>query len=645
MSYRDTSLHMRIGIDAGGTFTDFIVYHDDGRLETFKLRSNPRSPASVILAGLAQAAGSRKAEVIHGSTVATNALLERKGVRTALVTTAGFEDVIHIGRQNRPELYNLTPRPKVPIIPRAMCFGVRERAWFDGTIAEKPRRNELARLKTRLRRARVESIAICFLHAYRTPANEKAVAQALDGLGYLCCSHDVCPEFREYERSSTTLINAYIGPLMDRYLGELEGASRHSISIMQSNGGFMSTREARRHAIRTVLSGPAGGVIGALEAGRLAGFTHILGFDMGGTSTDVSLCDGVPRETMEASIDGFPVRVPMLDIHTVGAGGGSIARVDEGGLLRVGPESAGADPGPACYGIGDRPTVTDAHVVLGRIAADQLVGGEMHLDVARASGAIDSIARELKISRVAAAAGIVRVANANMERAIRVVSVERGHDPRDFALIAFGGCGGLHACEMAGELGIRTVLVPEYAGALSALGMLIADHVRDYAAGVLNRPDLGREFERLERTARKELRGAEFVRSADVRYAGQSYELTVPWHAANPAEPFHREHQRVYGYANPDRAVEIVTIRVRARLRVAKPELARHQEKTASGKPTLRRIYAANAWRETPVFTRDHLSSTAHRGPALVIDYGSTTLIPPGWQFALDKTGTLRAWC
>ena len=645
MSYRDTSLHMRIGIDAGGTFTDFIVYHDDGRLETFKLRSNPRSPASVILAGLAQAAGHRKAEVIHGSTVATNALLERKGVRTALVTTAGFEDVIHIGRQNRPGLYNLTPRPKVPIIPRAMCFGVRERAWFDGAIGEKPRRNELARLKTRLRRARVESIAICFLHAYRTAANEKAVAQALEGIGYLCCSHDVCPEFREYERSSTTLINAYIGPLMDRYLGELEGASRHSISIMQSNGGFMSTREARRHAIRTVLSGPAGGVIGALEAGRLAGFTHILGFDMGGTSTDVSLCDGVPRETMEASIDGFPVRVPMLDIHTVGAGGGSIARVDEGGLLRVGPESAGAEPGPACYGMGNRPTVTDAHVVLGRIAADQLVGGEMHLDVSRAAAAIDFVARELKITRIAAAAGIARVANANMERAIRVVSVERGHDPRDFALIAFGGCGGLHACEMASELGIRTVLVPEYAGALSALGMLLADHVRDYAAGVLNRPDLEREFERLERTARKELRGAELVRSADMRYAGQSYELTVPWQAASPGQPFHREHQRVYGYANQDRAVEIVTIRVRARLRVAKPELARRKEKGATAKPTPRRIYTAGAWRETPVFTRGHLSSRAHRGPALVIDYGSTTLIPPSWKFALDKNGTLRAWC
>ncbi|HEX6894769.1 MAG TPA: hydantoinase/oxoprolinase family protein, partial [Bryobacteraceae bacterium] len=479
---------------------------------------------------------------------------------------------------------------------------------------------------------------------YRTPENEKLAAGALEGLGYLCCSQDVCPEFREYERSSTTLINAYVGPLMDRYLGELERASRQSISIMQSNGGFMSTREARRHAIRTVLSGPAGGVIGALETGRLAGFQRILGFDMGGTSTDVSLCDGAPRETMEASIDGFPVRVPMLDIHTVGAGGGSIARVDEGGLLRVGPESAGADPGPACYGAGERPTVTDAHVVLGRIAADQLIGGEMHLDVARAAAAVDSIARPLKISRIAAAAGIVRVANANMERAIRVVSVERGHDPRDFALLAFGGCGGLHACEMAAELGIRTVLVPEHAGALSALGMLIADHVRDYAAGVLNRPDIEREFGRLERMARRELRGAELIRSADIRYAGQSYELTVPWHASDPAAPFHREHQRVYGYANPDKPIEIVTARVRARKHATMPALARRPNKRTVARTARRRVYTGGAWHDTPVFTRAELSATARRGPALVVDYGSTTLIPPGWRFALDRSGSLTAW-
>jgi len=632
---------MRIGIDAGGTFTDFIISHDSGKLETFKLRSNPRSPASVILAGLAQAAGSRKAQVVHGSTVATNALLERKGVRTALVTTAGFEDVIAIGRQNRPELYNLTPTLRVPIIPRAMCFGVRERAFYDGVISATP-----TSLKNGLRRARVESVAICFLHAYRNPENEKLVAAALEGLGYLCSSHDVCPEFREFERTSTTVINAYVGPLMDRYLAELERGTRHSISIMQSNGGFMTTKEARRHAIRTVLSGPAGGVVGALETARLSGFTRILGFDMGGTSTDVSLCDGRPRETMEASIDGFPVRVPMLDIHTVGAGGGSIARIDEGGLLRVGPESAGADPGPACYGSGDRPTVTDAHVVLGRIAADQLVGGEMHLDVDRATTAVGSIARAAGISVVAAAEGILRVANANMERAIRLVSVERGHDPRDFALVAFGGCGGLHACEIASDLGIRTVLVPEYAGALSALGMLLADQVRDYAAGVLNHPSIEREFQRLERTARKELPKSDLLRSADIRYAGQSYELTVPWHAQNPAEPFHREHQRVYGYANSERAIEIVTIRVRAKRAVEKPKLETRRARPASiekrQKPMVRLIHSAGAFRPTPVYLRAQLSGTKLRGPALVVDYGSTTLVPPGWFFALDIFGNLK---
>ncbi len=334
----------------------------------------------------------------------------------------------------------------------------------------------------------------------------------------------------------------------------------------------------------------------------------------------------------------------MLDIHTVGAGGGSIARVDEGGLLRVGPESAGADPGPACYGAGIQPTVTDAHVVLGRIAADQLIGGEMHLDVARASAAVDSIARALKISRIAAAQGIVRVANANMERAIRVVSVERGHDPRDFALVAFGGCGGLHACEMAEELGITTVLVPEYAGALSALGMLLADRVRDYAAGGLNCSDIEREFARLEKVARKELRGALLVRSADLRYAGQSYELTVPWRGSNPAEPFHKEHQRVYGYANRDRAIEIVTIRVRAKITVKKPGLTSQRPHTrVTKKAASRRIHCAGAWRDIPVYTRSSLPSTKLRGPALVIDYGSTTLIPPGWRFSVDNTGSLAA--
>jgi N-methylhydantoinase A len=629
---------MRIGVDAGGTFTDFIVLHDDGRLETFKLRSNPIAPATVILDGLNRAAGRARADVVHGSTVATNALLERKGARTAIVTTAGFEDVIQIARQNRAELYNLTPQPRPPLVPSELRFGVNERVFYDGTIEKRPEPQELNALVKRLKRAKVESIAICFLHAYRVPENEKTVAAALADLGYVSTSHDICPEFREYERTSTTVINAYVGPLMDRYLKQLETGCRHQLSIMQSNGGFMSAREARRHAVRTVLSGPAGGVVGAIEMARLSGHTRILGFDMGGTSTDVSLCDGKPRESMEASVEGFPIRVPMLDIHTVGAGGGSIARVDEGGLLRVGPESAGADPGPACYGIGDRPTVTDAHVVLGRIAPDQLVGGEMRLDIDRSGRAIDTIAHALKLDRVAAAAGIVRVANANMERAIRLVSVERGHDPRDFALVAFGGCGGLHACEMAAELGMRTVIVPDYAGALSALGMLLADNLRDYAAGVLSRPDLEKAFRDLERTARREMKGAKIERLADVRYAGQSYELTVPWRPEDPGDLFHREHRQVYGYADPSRPIEVVTVRVRSITCAAKPRITKRTQLSA-GKPVSRNIFSGGKFRNAAVYTRAQLSNA--KGPALVVDYGSTTLVPPGWTILRDRAGNL----
>jgi N-methylhydantoinase A/oxoprolinase/acetone carboxylase beta subunit len=405
---------------------------------------------------------------------------------------------------------------------------------------------------------------------------------------------------------------------------------------MQSNGGFLSARDARKHAVRTVLSGPAGGLVGALETARASGFTRVLGFDMGGTSTDVSLVDGVVRHTTEASVDGYPIRVPMLDIHTVGAGGGSIARVDAGGLLRVGPESAGADPGPACYGTGTEATVTDAHVVLGRISAEQLLGGAMTIDADRAAAAVDRIAARLKIDRASAAAGILRVANANMERAIRVVSVERGHDPRDFALVAFGGCGGLHACEIAEELGIRTVIVPEYAGALSALGMLMADAVRDHAAGVLGRRDIEKVFAGLE----KQARGGEIERTADLRYRGQSYELNVPWNNGDPTTLFHREHEKIYGYANPDRDVEIVTIRVRARTRLEKPKLIRSGAAKA-GKPVERRVWAGGGWKTVDSWKREQLTNRTKQGPALVLDYGSTTLVPPKWKFRVDRAGNL----
>jgi N-methylhydantoinase A len=594
---------MRIGVDSGGTFTDFVVLHDDGRLESFKLRSNPASPASVILEGIRRI-NAKRAEVVHGSTVATNALLERKGAKTAFVTTAGFEDLIAIGRQNRAELYNLTPPPVKPLVPGDRCFGVKERMLFDGSV-EIPL--AIGNLRKKIAKSGAESVAICLLHSYQNDSHERALLEALQGIGYVCASCEISPEFREFERASTTVINAYVGPLMDRYLGELERGCSHKLSVMQSNGGLLSAEEARRHAVRTILSGPAGGVAGALEIARLAGFKKALTFDMGGTSTDVALVGRESRLSTEARIDGFPVRVPMLDIHTAGAGGGSIAYIDAGGSLRVGPESAGAFPGPACYGIGDRPTVTDAHVMLGRIASDQLVGGELPIDPARAEQALARLGKPVEV-----AAAIIRIANSNMERAVRAVSVERGEDPRDYPLVAFGGCGGLHASEMAHELGIRTVIVPRMAGALSALGMLLSDHTRDFSIGALGGSDYEARFRQLEKRAP---RGAKIHRFADVRYAGQSYELTIPWGAS-----FHKEHQRVYGYSDPARPTQIVTLRVRAIQVVKRPSLRFRGERPL----TQRRVWVAGRWRNV----------------SLITDYGSTTLVLPGWTAKTDSAGS-----
>jgi len=582
---------MRIGVDSGGTFTDFVILHDDGRLESFKLRSNPASPASVILEGIRRIGAHQSADVVHGSTVATNALLERKGAKTAFVTTAGFEDLIAIGRQNRPELYNLTPPAARPLVPRELCFGASERMLFDGTI-EAPLRN-VAALKKSLRASGAESVAICLLHSYRNDVHERVLLTALEGIGYVCASCDISPEFREYERASTTVINAYVGPLMDRYLGELERGCSHKLSVMQSNGGLLTASEARKQAVRTILSGPAGGVAGAVEIARLAGFRRALTFDMGGTSTDVALAGREARLSTEARIDGFPVRVPMLDIHTVGAGGGSIAYIDAGGSLRVGPESAGASPGPACYGEGELPTVTDAHVVLGRVAADRLMGGTLRIDPARAERALARLGKPAVV-----AAAIIRVANSNMERAIRAVSVERGEDPRGFPLVAFGGCGGLHACDLAESLGIRTVIVPRMAGVLSALGMLLADRQRDFSIGALGCGDYEARFRSLEKQA---ARGWKLERFADVRYVGQSYELTIPW-LSDGGSSFHKAHLRAYGYSDGKRATQTVTLRVRATLAVERPSLWKTQREA---------------------------------------DYGSTTFVPPGWTERVDKAGSL----
>jgi N-methylhydantoinase A len=634
---------MRIGVDAGGTFTDFFVLHDDGRTGSFKLRSDPRSPASVILAGLERAAGEAEADVVHGSTVATNAVLERKGVRTAFVTTAGFEDLIEIGRQNRFELYSLTPSPRIPPAPRELRFGVEERTCYDGAVLLEPRRAQVRRIARRLREQGARAVAVCLLHSYQNPGNEARVADWLGGADlYVSASHEISPEFREFERASTTLLNAYVGPLIEGYLLELERRCRHRLWIMQSNGGAMTTAEASRQAVRTVLSGPAGGVVGAIAAARASGFDKVLAFDMGGTSTDVSLADGAPQETTESYIERYPVRVPMLDIQTVGAGGGSIARVDAGGLLRVGPESAGAVPGPACYGEGADPTVTDAQVVLGRIAPEQFLGGEMRILPERSREAIRALGARLGLGPEETAAGILKVADANMLRAVRAISVERGRDPRDFALLAFGGGGGLHACDLAVELGIGTVIAPANAEVLSAVGMLVADRIRDYAGGVLGRgPEaIADRFRELAARARRNLPGARLEYRADLRYPGQSYELTVPWQPRDPARPFHAAHRRVYGFADRARAVEVVTIRVRARLATEHPRFAwRPAEVAGSAQP--RRVWLEGAWRQIPVWRRVGLTPGSRDGPALILDYGSTTLVPSGWRFELDAAGNL----
>jgi N-methylhydantoinase A len=622
---------MRIGIDSGGTFTDFVVLDDRGKLESFKLRSNPAAPASVVLEGLRRIAA-RRAEVVHGSTVATNALLERKGARTALVTTRGFEDLIAIGRQNRPELYNLTPSIPAPLVPRELCFGIDERMLFDGSVERELQPAAIEELRNKLRASGAESIAICLLHSYQNDAHERMLLERMDG--FVSASCDVSPEFREFERASTTVVNAYVAPMMDRYLGELERESPHKVAIMQSNGGLLTASEARRQAVRTILSGPAGGIVGAVEIARIAGFKKALTFDMGGTSTDVALAAQQPRLTTEARIDNYPVRVPMLDIHTVGAGGGSIARVDSGGSLRVGPESAGAVPGPACYGVGIEASVTDAHVVLGRISAEQLAGGQLRIDPKAAEKAVARVGSALGLDTVSAAAAIVRVANSNMERAIRAVSVERGEDPREFPLVAFGGCGGLHACELAEELGVQTVIVPRLAGALSALGMLLADRTRDYSIGALGVSDYEQRFRKLEKQAKKDVPRAALERFSDVRYAGQSYELTIPWNAS-----FHEAHERAYGYSDAKRATEIVTLRVRATVRVEKPSLL--MPAVRKKEHSTRRIWLQSRWREITAVPRESLGTHPTKGPALITDYGSTTLVPSGWSMRQDRAGSL----
>jgi N-methylhydantoinase A len=679
-----TSQRVRVGVDTGGTFTDF-VFESEGELRIFKLASTPDDPSRAITAGLRRIAEETglhlsALEVVHGTTVGTNALLQRRGARTALVTTSGFEDVIEIGRQARPELYNLDAIKPPPLVPTNLRFGVRERVVASGEVIEPLEENEVAELVEQLRRANCESIAISLLFSFVDPRHERLIAKALAALGVpLSVSHQVLPEYREYERTSTVTVNAYLQPLMGRYLSRLSAAGAteqtsatnqrpkskdrrpaFGLRVMQSSGGSISAVAAANEPVRTILSGPAGGIVGALRAGRTAGFENIITFDMGGTSTDVALCDRYGmRLTNEATVAGLPIAVPMMDIHTVGAGGGSIARVDEGGSLRVGPESAGADPGPACYGRSLLPTVTDAHVVLGHFPGAALLGGEFKLDEARARDALNQLTSEMskaarrKVNLNEAAHGVLDVVTTNMERALRHISVERGNDPREYALVPFGGAGGLHAVDLARALRIPRILVPSSPGALSAVGVLAADVVKDQSRTVMLDAARGvelrleRVFGEMEKQARATLRREGFAesnqrheRSVAVRYKGQSFELQIKQTAGNIAAAFHRAHRARYGYAQEKNVVEIVSVRLRSIGLVEKLKNRRFKSTPSASfvkPPDVVETFFERKKIRAAVYRRAEIRAGSRlRVPCIVTEYSGTTLIPAGTRAKVD---------
>jgi N-methylhydantoinase A len=679
---------MRIAVDAGGTFTD-CVFVRDGKLQIVKVPSQRAMPEEAIASAVRAVrkpltpmqvfSDERGLELLCGTTVGTNALLERRGGRVVLVTTAGFEDVLEIGRQARPKLYDFFVDKPEPLVGALDRIGARERLAWDGAVVEQLTAREIARVLRVVRRARPEAVAVCFLFSFRNPRHEAQIAAALRRAGYLVSvSHEILPEVREYERTSTAVINAYLAPVMSGYLAGTQSRVRTAwfsgprpksastapvrVHIMQSNGGVVSAEKAAREPVTTILSGPAGGVTGAAYASRLAGIEKIITFDMGGTSTDVALLSGELRTTSESTAAGFPVAVPMLEIHTVGAGGGSIARFDRGGALRVGPESAGAEPGPICYGCGDRPTVTDAHAVLGRFGGAGLLGGSIALDAERARGAMEK-ARGAFSSVEKFAQGILAVADAVMEKAIRVISVERGHDPLDYTLVAFGGAGGLHACSLASALGMRGVLLPIFPGGLSALGILRADVVTELSRTVLFAVPsmetgfgavarkLPAMFRPLEIDGRTALRREGFSpakiqieRRLDLRYVGQAYELSVPA-SGDFVAGFHRAHEVRYGYHDVKRAVEIVNLRVRATGVTEKPELSRIARAARKSRARISRTLDCVLDQRrcsAALISRDDLRAGASfSGPAVLSEYSATTLVPAGWHGNVDAYGQI----
>lgn len=670
---------MRIAMDTGGTFTD-CVFVRDGNLEILKVPSQPNHPATAIAEALRQAQkklghqAGEKLDLICGTTVGTNALLERRGGRVLLITTAGFEDVLEIGRQARPKLYDLQFQKAPSLVPRERRLGARERLAADGSVLEKLTAAEIRRLLRSTRRVRPDAVAVCFLFSFRNASHEAALAKSLRRGGFLVsASHEILPEFREFERTSTTVINAYLAPVMSAYLrqtreyvnavwakeGSRNLASATQVRVMQSNGGIISAGNAAAQPVRTVLSGPTGGVLGAEYVAGLAGLQKMITFDMGGTSTDVALLSGETQITTESRVAQLPISVPMLEIHTVGAGGGSIARFDAGGALRVGPESAGADPGPICYGRGELPTVTDAHAVLGHFGGRGLLNGEFALELERTRRTLEK--RKGSFSNAESfAQGILSVSNAVIERAVRLISIEHGHDPRDYTLVAFGGAGGLHACDLAESLELREVLLPVFPGGLSAFGILRADVVQDFSQTVLlpvSNPSGARlNAEKVLRRLR--IRAEAFlVREGiaknqrrfeyrlDVRYVGQAYDLSVPDNDDFVAA-FHRAHERSYGHANPQRPIEIVNVRCRATgvsSQINLPRIARAWTGTPPIPAHEVDCFVRGSKTRAAVYERDRLrAGEEFAGPAIIQEYSATSLVPPGWRTRVDTYGQLH---
>lgn len=648
-----------IGVDTGGTFTDFI-YKDGDEWGVHKRLSTPHDPSEAVINGIKHIAGDRNVQVVHGSTVATNAILERKGVKTALISNDGFEDVIQIGRQNRSELYNLSFCKKPHIVPPELRFGITGRIDHHGNEIELFSEEKVQNILNTIKESGVESVALCLLFSYLNPVHENRMRELLDGIGIsVSVSHEILAEFREFERTSTTVINAYVSPKMTRYLTKLQKTlGDDPLRIMQSNGGSISAETAMNESVRTILSGPAGGAVGAHAIGKMAGYDRLITFDMGGTSSDVALINEELPLTLESAIEDYPVKVPMIDIHTVGAGGGSIARLDEGGSLTVGPESAGADPGPICYGKGCEITVTDANLYLGRLIPEHFLGGEMFLKTDMLNAAMGKMAEKVGLSPVELAEGILDIANTNMERAIRVISVERGFDPREFSMFSFGGAGGMHCAFLAKLLSIPKLFIPNNPGILSAVGMVMADVIKDYSLTVMRNQhnttvdDLEKLFAPLEKQGRADLTEEGFASGdilvehfLDMRYQGQSFEIIVPF-SGDWIEEFSKLHEQNYGYRNDDKTVEIVNIRLRTKGMPVKPEfpeagglVSEMDSEALLG--TTETIFDSTKM-ETRILDRDKLRpGNKVDGPAIIIEYSSTLVIPPFAKGEVDPYGNL----